>query len=293
MPPKAPNTRPKVTETITFVHPVTGRKINVHLMDPAGENKPLKDQCNRCRATKTSQKPLKACKPCLDIGRRVLYCSRECQTVDYRTGTDHSSPHKQICGKEYVDLKDDDELDSEPNDDTNIDPSLLPTHLYTTKPSAALHTQYQYLKGPDSQTSHYGLVLSNGKIIPARIQGLGGTIFLQMRKKAFEDRDLASIALMERILSLSLPPNQKYKSGDCVYQLEKEFEVDMYECQARYRESTMHTELWKQWLDWLGPRVEGAPGRPRDGKHVFLCLPPHYYSGDFTHPRDCERTTSR
>ncbi|THU93645.1 hypothetical protein K435DRAFT_967210 [Dendrothele bispora CBS 962.96] len=39
---------------------------------------------------------LQQCKKCLNIGRDVYYCSKECQTKDWRSGR---PPHKAICGK--------------------------------------------------------------------------------------------------------------------------------------------------------------------------------------------------
>ncbi|KAJ7279963.1 hypothetical protein C8J57DRAFT_118138 [Mycena rebaudengoi] len=54
--------------------------------------------CAACRlpARLAGVETLLACQRCKSIGRLVWYCSRECQTTDWRKG---KPPHKTICGK--------------------------------------------------------------------------------------------------------------------------------------------------------------------------------------------------
>ncbi|KAJ7440771.1 hypothetical protein B0H11DRAFT_1827672 [Mycena galericulata] len=54
--------------------------------------------CTSCRlpAEKAGVETLSACQRCKAVGRLVFYCSKNCQTTDWKTG---EPPHKTICGK--------------------------------------------------------------------------------------------------------------------------------------------------------------------------------------------------
>ncbi|KAJ7664409.1 hypothetical protein DFH06DRAFT_1470786 [Mycena polygramma] len=56
--------------------------------------------CTSCRlpARLVGVDTLLVCQRCKAINREVFYCSRKCQTTDWKTGT---PPHKVICGKTH------------------------------------------------------------------------------------------------------------------------------------------------------------------------------------------------
>ncbi|KAJ7934817.1 hypothetical protein B0H13DRAFT_1854815 [Mycena leptocephala] len=56
-------------------------------------------QCTSCglSAAKAGVQALAACKRCKAIDRLILYCSKQCQTADWKEG---HPPHKTDCGKE-------------------------------------------------------------------------------------------------------------------------------------------------------------------------------------------------
>ncbi|KAJ7854633.1 hypothetical protein B0H13DRAFT_2578780 [Mycena leptocephala] len=257
-----------------YVNPVTGGRINIFA------EKTDKGEADACRSCGKTAKELKAqtppavlmcCNVCMKNGVRVLYCSRECQKVDYRQGKSSRLPHKASCGKTHVD-------DLKAADGT-LDTGAL--RLYTTTPTTALQAQVEFL-GRNS-TAHYGFARPNGKYVPHQIQGQGGVLFLQMRKEAMEEHTPESIALMERLLLLSFYPTDVYKAGDYVWQLEREYEVDLVECHRRLAESTRHLDLWEAWLDWALPRIGADPS-----EGVRFSTPWYYLlarPGEFIHPK--------
>ncbi|KAJ6525563.1 hypothetical protein DFH09DRAFT_1095612 [Mycena vulgaris] len=176
---------------------------------------------------------------------------RQCQTTDYKIGRPPTQPaHKLSCGKTHVE---------EPADESlavvirQLDRGDI--KLYTKSPTTALQAQ---------------------------IQGKGGELFLQMRAEAMERRELASIALMEKLLAMSTLPTDLYKVGDYVPQLEQEYEIDLEECHFALQRSVRHRELFDEWLTWTTPRIrDGAPGLGvRFGLPWYYLDPP----GEFTHP---------
>jgi hypothetical protein len=163
--------------------------------------------------------------------------------------------------------------------DGTLDTGAL--RLYTTTPTTALQAQVEFLGR--NNTAHYGFARPNGKYVLHQIQGQGGVLFLQMRKEAMEERTPESIALMERLLLLSFYPTDVYKAGDYVWQLEREYEVDLVECHRRLAESTRHLDLWEAWLDWALPRIGADPS-----EGVRFSTPWYYLlarPGEFIHPK--------
>jgi hypothetical protein len=56
--------------------------------------------------------------------------------------------------------------------------------------------------------AHYGFRRrKNGKYVAHQIQGNSGELFLQIRQETMERRELASIALMAKLLAMSIKPS--------------------------------------------------------------------------------------
>jgi hypothetical protein len=203
--------------------------------------------------------------------------ARDCQKVDYRQGKPPSRPpHKASCGKTHVD----------PIEECLrvVDGTLHAgaLRIYTKTPTTALQAQVEFLER--NNMAHYGFARPNGRYIAHQIQGQGGVLFLQMRKEAMEEHNLASIALMERLLLLSIYPTDVYTGGDYVWQLEREYEVDLGECHRLLVESKRHQELWTAWMEWVTPRIRDDD--PTKG--VRFQMPWYYFlgrQGEFIHPK--------
>ncbi|KAJ6449401.1 hypothetical protein C8R47DRAFT_1230671 [Mycena vitilis] len=246
-----------------------------------GANVGEADKCRTCGITAKAMKAavLMCCNVCAGKRIRVLYCSRDCQKVDYRVGSPPDrAPHKSSCGKTHVDPTVDDE-------DLAIVHSALDTktlRLYTKTPTTALQAQLDFLgRNP---TAHYGFRRKNGRYIAHQIQGEGGVLFLQMRKEVMEERNLASLAVMERLLLVSVYPTDVYTAGDYVWQLEREYEADLQKCHELFDESPRHLKLYDEWVDWAKPRVRTDD--PTKG--VRFQLPGYHFlgtRGEFVHPK--------
>ncbi|KAJ7618730.1 hypothetical protein FB45DRAFT_932305 [Roridomyces roridus] len=91
--------------------------------------------CTSCNlpASKLGLTTLSACQRCKAIDRLVYYCSKQCQTTDWKTGT---PPHKTVCGKKGAVATallspvaaaedDDDDLYGPPVDGYTRSPALL------------------------------------------------------------------------------------------------------------------------------------------------------------------------
>ncbi|KAK7055155.1 hypothetical protein R3P38DRAFT_2845450 [Favolaschia claudopus] len=278
---------PAVNRSTTFVHRVTGFRINLHTTDVTREDHGVPDACRACGKTAkemSAQKPpqkLMCCTRCKSNGNtRILYCSKACQVVDYKDGRPpNQPPHKRSCGRNHL----------EPSDNPPVDPSLLPVirvldsehiKLYTDTPTTALQAQLEFLT--NNCSAHYGFRRpKNGKYVAHQIQGMGGELFLQMRAEAMERREPASIALMEKLLAMSIFPTNLYTAGQYVSQLETEYEVDLEECHRALERSARHESLFRAWVDWAGPRIRDDA--PALGVHFMM---PWYYlpAGKFLHP---------
>ncbi|GJE88166.1 zinc finger MYND domain-containing protein [Phanerochaete sordida] len=58
------------------------------------------DACFQCGALEEdlpAGSKLQMCTGCKRIGRKIMYCSRECQKADWRSGV--PTPHRKLCGK--------------------------------------------------------------------------------------------------------------------------------------------------------------------------------------------------
>ncbi|KAJ7511721.1 hypothetical protein B0H11DRAFT_1952755 [Mycena galericulata] len=267
---------PKLSPKVTYVNPANGARINLFSPKPTRSDRGVVDHCRSCEKTADELKAqtppisLMCCKVCMRNGFRVMYCSRDCQTVDWKQG---NPPHKAACGKTHVD-----DLRAV---DGSLDSDTL--RLYTPTPTAALQAQIEFLAR--NVKAHYGFRREkNGKYIAHQIQGEGGVLFLQMRKEAMEQRDLASIALMEKILLFSLYPTDQYKGGDYVAQIEREYDVDLEECHRLLTDSARHQALFNAWMDWVRPRIRDDD----PSKGVRFQMPWYYLAGrqgEFVHPK--------
>ncbi|KAK7054138.1 hypothetical protein R3P38DRAFT_2855084 [Favolaschia claudopus] len=258
---------PTVIRTHHLVHPVTGARINLHVLDsdkedhgvPDERRNPLRNSCAaRCKSNGNA---------------RILYCSKACQIADYKYGRPpNQPPHKRTCGKTHVEPAETDE-------------SLLPVSrpfdreemtVYSKTPTTALQGQIEFLS--NNNLAHYGFRRpKNGKYVAHSIQGKGGELFLQMRAEAIGRHEMASIAFMEKLLAMSIHPTDFYKPGDYVSQLELEYDVDLDECHQALQASVRHQDLFREWAEWAAPRQ-------RLGVRFGL---PWYYFNDgakFLHP---------
>lgn len=148
----------------------------------------------------------------LSFGQSPIYFfSSECQVQHYRHG---QPPHKQISSKP---------LRSVPLDlaTSHAEEDAFP--LYTESPTPALALQVSFLKRGGTQWD-YHFVAADGRPISRSFGGKAQNIFLEARSKAMEKRDLASIAIMARMLGFGA------MEGEFTSQLEKEYEVNMREC---------------------------------------------------------------
>ncbi|KAH8093890.1 hypothetical protein BXZ70DRAFT_369123 [Cristinia sonorae] len=59
--------------------------------------------CGKTRAELGVDTVFQACSGCKKINKIILYCSRECQKRDWKTGFAGSAPHKEECGKPWED----------------------------------------------------------------------------------------------------------------------------------------------------------------------------------------------
>ncbi|KAJ7710039.1 hypothetical protein B0H16DRAFT_1631038 [Mycena metata] len=265
-----------------FINPSNGARINLFTTKT---DKGEADACRTCGITakglkaQTPSSVLMCCNVCRKNGVRVLYCSKDCQKVDYKQGKPPSRPpHKASCGKTHVDPAFDEEALRVVHN--ALDRDAL--RLYTTTPTTALQAQVDFLgRNPEA---HYGFARENGKYIPHQIQDQGGVLFLQMRKEALEEWNLASIAVMERLLLFFIYPTDVYKGGDYVWQLEREYEVDLDECHRLLVESKRHQDLVNAWFEWVRPRI-----RDNDPTRGVRFQMPWYYllgrQGEFIHPK--------
>ncbi|KAJ7110251.1 hypothetical protein C8R43DRAFT_1042446 [Mycena crocata] len=275
---------PTPGQTTSFVHPISGTRINLHVMEPTPDDRGVPDACRACGKlakdlggqNPTSTGILMCCRRCKQNGNvRVLYCSKTCQTIDYNHGKPpNQPPHKRACGKIHV----------EPVDESLLAVSSTLDYekikLYTKSPTTALQAQVEFLT--NNPSAHYGYRrLKNGKYIAHQIQGKGGELFLQMRTEAMERREPASIALMEKLLAMSTLPTDLYNVGDYVPQLEQEYEVDLEECHREMERSPRHRHLFDEWVKWVAPRMR----RDEPTLGVRFGVPWYYLpAGRFIHP---------
>ncbi|KAJ7476764.1 hypothetical protein FB451DRAFT_1173621 [Mycena latifolia] len=261
---------PAVQHTTTFVDPLTGDRFNTIELVTTEDDHGVPDSCRSCGKTAAAlamQSPpvkLMCCVRCKkSSGIRILYCSKACQTVDYKQGNPPTQPpHKLSCGKTHVQPQDESPGSASPKLDRN-----QTLKLYTKSPTAALQAQVEFLAANGS--AHYGFRRKkNGKYVAHHLDGKGSAIFLRLRAEALGRRDLASIALMEKLLALSALMSDVYTPGDYVPQLEEEFEVDLEECHRALKRSARHQRVLDEW--------DGAP----IGVLPWYHLP----DGGFIHP---------
>lgn len=152
-----------------------------------------------------------------------LFADRECQLRDYKHGL---PPHKQICSKPLREAPLD--LASESEE------SAFP--LYTPSPTPALALQVYFLRR-DKFEWDYSFICDDGRPLCKTFHSPGKAIFLEARKKALEQRDLASIAVMELMLNAE-PPVRDGVVYNYQNQIEKEYEVDIKVCRTLAMETS-------------------------------------------------------
>ncbi|KAK7055813.1 hypothetical protein R3P38DRAFT_2849066 [Favolaschia claudopus] len=88
-------------EELARFQKLAGKEVDVKRVagEVAANRKLAERHCTSCGlpASKAGVDTLLSCKRCKDIDRLVFYCSKKCQTADWKTGR---PPHKTICGKE-------------------------------------------------------------------------------------------------------------------------------------------------------------------------------------------------
>ncbi|KAJ6597941.1 hypothetical protein B0H10DRAFT_2086485 [Mycena sp. CBHHK59/15] len=95
---KGPKEDPEELKRLKDLH--IGSKTDIkNIINETAANRQLADRhCTSCGfpAEKAGVAALSACQRCKAIDRLVFYCSKKCQTADWKTG---QPPHKKICGK--------------------------------------------------------------------------------------------------------------------------------------------------------------------------------------------------
>ncbi|KII92190.1 hypothetical protein PLICRDRAFT_27414 [Plicaturopsis crispa FD-325 SS-3] len=166
------------------------------------------------------------------------HTARECQVHDYKHG---NPPHKQICSKPLRDAPLNFDFGS-----NAAEPERFP--LYTKTPTPALRLQVHFLENDPTNADYHLTANQNGSSLMKRFPSADDfdqkfkRMFLRARKKAMEERDLASIAVMDWMLYGSVE-GDGYKFGDFTPQLEKEYEVDMEECKKVAAETSLDYQL--------------------------------------------------
>jgi len=151
------------------------------------------DVCHTCGLDEAhlKNKTLKGCVGCKAIGRTMRYCSRECQSKDWKHGV--PVPHKRICGKLLDDLPQ--VLDEEQRLVKDIVPDAKPG--FERSPELQRQISFQSLK----PRCDYILVL------PAPHNDYGFNVpdanmeFLVMRRRAWYDGNVAAVRCIYRMLA--------------------------------------------------------------------------------------------
>ncbi|GJE88215.1 zinc finger MYND domain-containing protein [Phanerochaete sordida] len=161
-------------------------------------NAQRKDMPNVCarRAVAETRLPagakLQACSRCRALGRRVFYCSKECQTQDWTAGTPR--PHRRVCGTPLREDAPAPAAPADPADDSGI-PGPEPGFV---RPPALLH-QIALLKqarGVDYFVRPY----------PEPDQGIcldatASLLFTTARARAFKNGDARAVQTMYSVLT--------------------------------------------------------------------------------------------
>ncbi|KAF8957199.1 hypothetical protein BDZ97DRAFT_1847730 [Flammula alnicola] len=169
---------------------------------------------------------LKVCAKCNAIGRKIWYCSRECQTHDWKHGSPR--PHKAICGKEVNDLS----MEAEPHTKERSKGIPLPDPGFERSP-ALLHqisllerkpnVDYVLINPPP--LPDVGIALPASAIVRQVRQ-----MFLIMRHRAFKSGDKRAARFLYQILNKSYGENasgisQQYPVSRLKEQFEREYGV--------------------------------------------------------------------
>ncbi|KAF8967639.1 hypothetical protein BDZ97DRAFT_1978323 [Flammula alnicola] len=150
--------------------------------------------CWRCGKTEgllPAGTQLRACSGCKEIQRKVLYCSRECQKLDWKEGVGSHQPHKVVCGKPFIHR-------SPTAPSSNVE-KIPPPDPSFKRPAALLH-QISFLKrenNPDYVFVQKTPEPDMGITIPdLTTRG----IFLAWRQRALKNGDPVAVRAMYSIL---------------------------------------------------------------------------------------------
>ncbi|KAJ7202628.1 hypothetical protein GGX14DRAFT_653889 [Mycena pura] len=181
--------------------------------------------CTSCGlpASKAGVETLLACQRCKSIDRMIFYCSKKCQTADWKTGR---PPHKSICGKPgavaeaffapKVPEPDDDDADDDDDDDDD-DFWGEPNPGYTRSP-ALLHQlkllkenpQLDYVLVRPNPHPDHGIVMQDA---------LGGMFFKICMKRAVNGQSPREVYKMFQ----QLEPSARGAPGFGVEKLKQQF----------------------------------------------------------------------
>ncbi|KAJ6596348.1 hypothetical protein DFH09DRAFT_1024185 [Mycena vulgaris] len=204
---------------------VVGAEIDVRgvLNETAANRQLAQRHCTACDlpAEKAGVAVLAACQRCKAIDRLVFYCSKKCQTADWKTG---KPPHKTICRKTGAIAE---ALLSpqaaEPGDDEELFP---PPNLGYTRSPALLH-QLQLLK--ENPQMDYVLVQpaphpDHGVVLQ---DAMGGMLFKLCMKRAACDYSPREVAMMFKQLEPTARRAPGFGVAKLKSQLLKEYGVDV------------------------------------------------------------------
>jgi len=205
--------------------------------------------CSHCNKLEVDVgEAFKSCSRCMTIGRKVMYCGRDCQVEDWKNG---KPPHKIICGKP-----------STPGASNLAAPappkagSIPPAAPNFRRPPALLH-QISLLE--ENPTLDYALVKPAPRECDQGIvmQAASSLLFRVMRDRAFRDGDESAVLHMFRALEPMASSFTGYGVVGLEKQLKLEFGVDVRQADQTPRRPDVSAEelracvanLPSEWVD--------------------------------------------
>ncbi|KAH8093892.1 hypothetical protein BXZ70DRAFT_369185 [Cristinia sonorae] len=196
-----------------------------------------KGMCWGCGKTKRdlpSNTSFQACSGCKKVNQIILYCSRECQKRDWKSGLAGSTPHREECGKPWKVVV---EGESSTSDSTPLAGSIsgmalniIPQVNDKFRRSPALQYQIRQLTQTPGEYPDYVIVMGHPEpdveiTIPDPSIAVG---FISARTRAFKSGDAGAVDIMYKTLRfLSMASNTPMPN--LRKQLEAEYGVDMDE----------------------------------------------------------------
>lgn len=132
---------------------------------------------------------LKRCTKCAAVGRRVEYCSRECQIKDWKKG--EPIPHKEICGKNSQEGPSRVDLEQYRATEARFRDDLIPAPSPHFQRSPALLKQMERLQ----QAPYYDYILDNNTAFVLNDDSERQR-FIIARRRALANGDVASVSEM-------------------------------------------------------------------------------------------------